>query len=44
MAEGMAKEREKAHSEKVQTARTLLGMGLSADQIAKATGLQPEEY
>ena len=39
MAEGMAKERAKAESEKLESARQLLGMGLPAAQVALAMKL-----
>ena len=42
MAEGMAKERAKAESEKLESARQLLGMGLPAAQVALAMKLPLE--
>ena len=42
MAEGMAKERAKAESEKLESARQLLGMGLPAAQVALAMKLPIE--
>ena len=41
-AEGMAKERAKAESEKLESARQLLGMGLPAAQVALAMKLPLE--
>ena len=43
IAEGIAEEQQKTHLEKLESAKKLLKMGMTAEQISQALFLQPEE-